>query len=486
MILGDRKVNNTTIILYSENDEKFKSDVLKHLQLRDEVTPLDKISSTCLDQTKKFTVHLNQTIKDTTTVICMLSYNFITTEFGLGSYFKKLIEAHNLNRICLIPIYIDISDTSPVRLKKIKKLNNNSTPLIQLDEKYYHQKLADIAQEVASLILEANKFNSKLVNHWERIKSSGSIDEYRVFIEKYKYSRYTERAQLEYDKLLEEKLWKEASSALLNTTENQLYYLTNAPFAKHKKESINKIIEIEESEDVARKDVEKNSNLGILFDYKLKYRETGDINLVNEKIYKILSKSLDEGIGKEEKIETESYKLKYNIFENCSKNELFNYYLFEKSYEKVIKKLNDTQKGLSGKITNIIFVSFLSLFFIFVLSWIDSDLISNYSSYHFIIYAFCFLGIFSVVKAITQIQKELTICKKKLAEIKIKFIELKILFASRNLIGQNNFFLFLFNTEEELHQLSKKSIWSYLLFESNTGTEHNLPEAERKNIPSAT
>ncbi len=462
----EKTIYNTTLVLYAERDERFKTDIVNHLNLKSTVTPLGSILPKCLEESHALNSHIRQTIQSTTSVICLLSYDFIMTDFGVGNSFSKLIEAHNLNRICLIPIFIDRCHSAPTKLKSIWRLSYNPVPLIELEDKEYHENLQLLCKEVAAMITLANKYNNDLTELWENAQSSDELEQYRFFIQKYPYSRYTNKAKERYKKLLEDKLWKESSA--MDSTQNYLYYLVNAPYAINKEDSVEKIIEFEESEEIARQDIMMNSNLALLLDYKLRYRESGDLNLVNEKIHQILSKPIDQWMPEDENIVTESHFLKYKIYDACNKNEIFNYYLIEKSYEKVIRKLQRVKSSLNSKIGSLsLFMGMLIFGTLFLFILPENGMLSSLHSYRYFFVFLCVIVGFSVWNAVAQLKSEVDFCKDNLVSIKKKFVELKVLFSSRNTLGQGKLFLFLFNTEEWLHALSNRSIWFYLLAESS-------------------
>ena len=139
--------------------------------------------------------------------------------------------------------------------------------------------------------------------------------------------------------MLEDKLWKEAIA--FDTVAYYLKYLKQGPLQKHRKKAIVRIVGIECDENSARKDMLSHNDVTLLLEYKSRFREEGDLNKVNERIFQELSRPIEKGMEKEQEFQAETHYLSYQLHQHCTGSEIFAFNLIEKVKNRLELKLGD-------------------------------------------------------------------------------------------------------------------------------------------------
>ncbi len=454
------------LVFYSGKDVNYFSDIKSHISLVVRNHGLGSIRYIDLEQRTILLSEMEKYTNEPTCIICLLSPHFLDTELGYGTNLQFLISAHLKRQLLLVPIYLDNTPTYPNPLGKIVRLNANQQALNELLGQHYHHQLSLMAEELKDKIIASAAYHQSIEVNWKKAQTIHSIEGYTTFIDHFLHCKYIRQAKAKRNILIEEKLWTEAQS--FDKTSYYLTYLTDAPLQHQRKEAIKKIIAIESSESVIREDAMNNTNLGLLLDYKSKYRHKIDEVEVNDKIFELLSNPL-RFTSDEMDLGTEAYLLKHKLFEKSTPNEAFTFDLLEEFAKKLILKITIVKKNLDNKRQNIRFYSLLALliFCVFILgvkSTIDRHFMNSFFWYledhpiRSFILGSAFVSI--IILLWREIGRDILVCDKKIKAIESTLIELKLAFIIKDFLGKP--ILFLHNTEEWIQTLNQRGILYYL------------------------
>lgn len=400
----------------------------------------------------------------TIVLIPLISFEFVLSDFGTFFEESPLLREHNCKRIRIMPILIDPCDLSLTAFQKIDRLESNKIPIRQLGRNAYHNHLQSIVAELSAAILAKADSQSRIDAAWQEAQTEHSAEAYMSFHRKYTISKYGQRSLAAYKQLLERKLWKEALA--FNSAEFYLKYLKESPLRQHQNKAITKIVALENDEKVYREDMNNNTNLGILLEYKSKFRETGRLNEVNDKLFEIFSKPINHWTKERPEIKTEANYLNYEIHNKCSPDEAFTFDLFEKvkrDIELNIDSLIKQKITLKESLWVYLAVgTFVLLLLLMILSWIYAISFSKNTWYFWIVmglgaYYFSFRGLI-------RIQRDINKYNEKLAEVRKEFAQLKIAFLTFDKLKQEQVGLYFNNTEEWLAEMDRRNL-GYYLFE---------------------
>ncbi len=449
--------NFKTVVLYSIEDLEHKEQLDGHLKFHARTKDLGTIQFECVEYFGSSRIAASRTLEDAVVIICLTSYPFFNSYFGLSDYLSTLVEHDRRKMVTLICIHVDQCDLQKTRFKKMIPINEKETPIGLLDNQHYHHALHQITEKVADLIPNTLAYHRKLEIIWKKVKKVDKKSVYDSFLLEYPNSRFGEEIKKRVKELEDQKLWKDALA--INSTFYYLGYLQKAPLKRHKTEAIEKIIEIESSESVAIQDVLNNDNLGIFFDYKLRFRNEENLNLVNGRIFEMFSRSVDQCVPRNDEIDTAAHLLHYKIYETCTKQEVLTFELLEKFNGGLCDELNKLIER-----TNLFRLYFYIILIIIVMFGIIPFLTIIFEWMRNAPLIF-FLGsmflIFYTLRAYFLMLSDIQHYANKIKVLHKKFVELQISFITVDHIGRAKLLLFFYNTEEWIADQKRKTFWHY-------------------------
>jgi hypothetical protein len=245
-----------------------------------------------------------------------------------------------------------------------------------------------------------------------------------------------------------------------------MYYLKDSPLELHRDKAVERIIEIELAFEQIKEDVEKNEDLGLLFDYKSRFRKEMDTPWVQDEIFKALGEAvrLD---GNHSWVNAESQFLKIEVYKACSRQEIFTYSLLEEYVKNLRKAFYAISKKITAKKVSVAFstgliVILVFMFFLF-LELIGVNIMNSLyvmiKKHPLLFLMISFMSLLSVRNMLKYLDKEHATCQLIINNIAKELIHLKIAFIIKVDYGQC--IKELHNMEEWGMVVSEKSLWSY-------------------------
>lgn len=468
MAYDDIKKHFQSYIIYAPENNYYKSLLENHLKLKSKELSIGILKYYDVKNSALLKRNTSEIINDTTSIIILVSFELLSSDFGLSNKIDLLVRANKLKQIKIIPIYIDHANVSNSALRHVNRLYANKIPLYEVDNQgraAFNNHLQILSSEICQHILAAITYDHSIKKDWNESVKKNTIEGYNHFIKKHYYSKYKPFAKTKKDQLIEKDLWKKASKE--DKISAYVHYLSSAPLGEHKNKAVIKIVDIESKEEKAREDINTNENLGILFDYKINFRKNGKIDEVNKKIYSVFSKPLDFLLFNETPIKSESKYLQAKIHETCTRDEIFTYHLLKEVIGSVQRglynlkhQLIDFKKTLFNRtfLLVLIAITMPSLLFYLSIDLTPYILIGNGT----LLIIVSFILFTSVWNAARLMSKDIRSCDDKLAKIRKKMVELKIAYLINDIKRQGELVLFIYNTEDWLEGKSRKNISSYL------------------------
>ena len=464
------------LLLFAERDNTYKLDLEAHLSMYLQSRNVWRLRQTAIDQLMTRPVDLPKLVDQYSVVICLLSTHFLAHASTQNRLLQELAAAHRLKKVHVVPIYLESLEETNNPLRKIVRLPSNNIPFNMLQAGQYRRCLPMITHDIGEAVDTALAFEYEHDTSWQATSRANRIDRYRDFILKYPYSKYQSTARQQRNELVEEKLWREATA--INTPDHYIRYLTHTPLSKYKKEAIDRIVEIENSEPIVKQDVVNNPNLGMLMNYKMRFRNEGAVSEINNIIFNIFNKPVEAWFENnnnpftidEDPVATESYQLKRQIHEQCTAAETFTLELLDEFSQNLKMKIRLLkEKTLKDRKENLFNFTFGVLSLVFLFFFINNLGTDPYAqstgpwiARHPILTMLPFIAIAGWVwLVINSITKEQQLCIEKLSEIEAKRIELKVAFLVHDKKQKAQVALFLHNTDEWAEDLRVKTLPDY-------------------------
>ncbi|MEM9921686.1 MAG: hypothetical protein AAF990_26520 [Bacteroidota bacterium] len=244
MIVSSTKLNVRNILLYDTSDAALMKDVVGHLVFELRKKGLDGVICQNVAHYRADQQDIRQYIEHATTIICLVSHRFISSDFGFSKHLQRIAAANRLRRTCVLPIVVDDCrwEESPFRIVRPLVANKepiNAIPLI--NKQRYIQR---IVGEAVDRIQQTLDYERQMLLSWEQAEKENTIESYARFLKKYEYSRYTPLAEQRHDRLVENKLWRTALSK--NDVQHLFLYLKDAPMQIHAQKAIGKIVRLKQ------------------------------------------------------------------------------------------------------------------------------------------------------------------------------------------------------------------------------------------------
>jgi len=463
--MADQRTSITynTIVLYAAEDLRYIEHIERHINRRNDSKRLGKLLYKPLEALTGHYFSSDSSINNYLAVICLLSNDFIFSEFGFSRQLKNLRKHHNLKRTPMIPVLLEACELSSTPFNNIAGFSSNAVPIKQLPKEEYHPTLAKLASEICERLQKQMVWKETLERHWQDAQKADTIADYQFFLDQYPNSQYAGKADARRKALVEEKLWKEAVS--FDNVSFYFQYLTESPFQKYRKEALDKIIEIENDEPLARTEMMKEHHLGILLDYKLKFRKNGDINAVNQRIFETMTTPSTDWLDKAIPENSESNFLELQVFRQCNSNELMTYGLLERFQRGLAVNMASLEEKIKERkwyYLPIIFLLSLTFFLLLLRYWLGPLVFDKWLAIKlFFIYLFV-EWIKLAVNAIRSMFEESRLIREKAEELRRVVTELKISFLTNDPVGRDKSILYLFNAEEWVAEVDSKTLLNYL------------------------
>lgn len=455
-------ITYNTIVLYAAEDLRYKEHIERHIKRRNDSKHLGKLLFKPLEALTGHYFSSDSSINNYLVVVCLLSNDFLFSEFGFSRQLKNLRKHHNLKRTPMAPILLEACELSNTPFNGIASFPANAVPIKQLPKEEYHPTLTKLASEICERIKKQMVWKESMERHWQDAQKADTIADYQFFLDQYPNSLYARRADARRKALVEEKLWKEADS--FDNVSFYFQYLTESPLQKYREEALDKIIEIEKDEPLARKEMMKEHHLSMLLDYKLKFRKNGDINAANQRIFETMNTPFTEWLDRPIPENSESNFLELQVFRQCDSNELMTFGLLERFQRGLTANMASLEKRIKKR--NWFFLPILLLFtlvfFLSLLYWLVPFVFDKWLAIKlFFIYLFV-EWIKLAVNAIRSMAEDYRLIGEKAKDLSRAVTELKISFLTNDPKGRGKSILHLFNAEEWVAEVEGKTLLNYL------------------------
>ena len=462
MTLNRSNANLSTYFIYHEKDAAYLDVLQARLNLLIDDNQLGSLRFQTLQAFNLRDKTTTSLLKQPSCLVCLLSPNFIYAIRRDDYLWTELVTAHQNRAFLILPI---VAEDCGAHKHPFLKVIVPQTPLVRM------RLASDFTEQLSSLltfcgqrITETITHFSMVEKHWQRAQEIHDVAAYEDFSERFKGCKYEGEAKKRRAELLEAELW--GSAVAFDDIKHYLHYLKESPLMLHRVKAVERIIEIELALEQVKKDVEKNKDLGLLFDYKSRFRKEMDIAWVQGKIFTALGDAvrLD---GNHPWVEAESQLLKIEVYKRCFPQESFTYSLLEEYVKNLSRALRVIRKKIKEKQIGVIFATLLTLIvtlgFFMALEIIGVDI---FSAFYFFIkkHPLFFLmitstGVIAVRNMRKYLGKEEATCQLIIDTVAKEMIHLKIAFIIKADYGQC--LRELHNMEEWAMEVAGKSLWSY-------------------------
>lgn len=345
--------NLSTLVLYAQKDRKYVDDLESHLHLMVDGHGLGYLRCASLEEEKIIEKEATYFTDRPSCIMCLLSPNFIYQMRLEEAVWVKLVRAHNAQQVFIIPVIAEDCSRYSHPLEKLKALPSPCTPLSELAFRGdYPTHLADLGAACQKVLSTATRHYERVNLNWTNTKNAGTCSAYENFCNTYGSSKYGVEAKQKFAELKEKELWESASA--FDQTAHYMHYVAEAPLKTHQEEALEKIIDFEKSKDLLEDDVTNDTDLGLLFDYKSRFRKELDTKLVNERLNDVFAQPLRLA-GDHAWARSEAHALKLKVFESCEPQEVHTYTLLEETGKALLRKLADLKKKLTKKRSGTVF-----------------------------------------------------------------------------------------------------------------------------------
>jgi hypothetical protein len=462
MTLNRTNANLSTYFIYHEKDVIYLDVLEARLNLLIDDNLLGNLRFKTLQAFNLRDKTIDSLLQLPSCLICLISPNFIYAIRRDDYLWTELVAAHQNQALLILPILAEDCGNSK---HPFLGITVPQTPLVtmrlQID---YTEQLSNLLTYCGQRLAEIITRFSTVEKHWKRAQEIHDVRGYQDFSERFKGCKYEGEAEKRRAELLEEELWE--SAVAYDDTKHYLHYLKESPLELHRDKAVERIIEIELEFDFIKKDVEENEDLGLLFDYKSRFRKQIDTAWVQERMFIALADTvrLD---GDHPWVEAESQLLKIEVYKECSPQEIFTYSLLEDYVKYLNKTLQSVNKKLNDKKASVIFgvviTSFLIIVFSLILKLIGVEIYSVFyaliKKHPLVFLMITFISVLAVRNMIKYLGKEEAtsqLIKKTIAK---EMIHLKIAFIIKADFGKC--LSELHNMEEWGIEVSQKSLWNY-------------------------
>lgn len=461
-------VNLSTYLLYHEKDLKYSEELESHLLLMLGQRDLGYLRGQDLKTFNLRDKGIKKMLEVPTCLLCLITPNFIHAIRQERFLWSELVRAHLAQQLLIIPVMVEDCQQYQDRnlLRKIPGLLEQGQPLSVL------RKQGDYATHLAQLTNACQtRMEQQLLHHivvekkWKDTQRSDDAEEYEAFAEDFGYSKYGSEAKRLQEELLEEEQWEDAQA--FDDVEHYLDYLTHTRLQKYWEQAVERIVQIEIDVEIAKAEVKKSENLGMIFDHKSRFRETMDYELIQEKIDDCLRDVFRLEDGKS-RINSEAYFLKIKIFETCKPHEILTYSMLEEAGNALMRKVDELQERRSDNKDDVKLVYIVITVILLVIAiggaWVLSVLSWWWDHWFWgTLIALAFL--MPLRNSIKYLKRELKTCEQVLKATARELIHLKLAFILRT--DQTNCLRELYNMEEWAIDADRKNVIFFMLAQEN-------------------
>jgi hypothetical protein len=461
-------VNLSTYLLYQEKDFKYSEELESHLELMLGKRDLGHLRGQDLKAFNLRDKGIKKMLEVPTCLLCLITPNFIHAIRQERFLWSELVRAHLAQQLLIVPILVE--DCQPYRdrnlLRKIPGLLEQGQPLSVL------RKQGDYATHLAQLTNACQtRMEQSLLHHvlvekkWKDTQRFAETEEYEAFGEDFGYSKYGTEARRLQEELLEEEQWERAQA--FDDIEHYLDYLTHTLLHKYWEQAVERIVQIEIDVEIAKAEVEKTNNIGMIFDHKSRFRETMDYELVQGKIDDLLGDIVRLYDG-ESRINSEAQFLKIKLFETCQPHEILTYNMLEEAANALMRKVDELQerRGDSKDDVKLIYIVITGILFVIAIggAWVFSVL--SWCWDHWFWGTFIALAFLMPLRnSLKYLKRELKTCEQVLKATARELIHLKLAFILRT--DQTNCLRELYNMEEWAIDADRKNVIFFMLAQEN-------------------
>lgn len=460
--------------LYAREDVALYSAIapyLEQLKLNDFINNYERIE---VEELHIINPDERRLIESADILLMLITPNVTTSKFARDTSLLELIKSHNLKRHHMIPLYFYQCDLENTWFRNIPRLYANLQPLVNEHTTDMHRGLMLAFKEIETITEKIQDYKSDVEANWAQVQAAEDYEAYQQFLADYPYSKYAPEARKLAQIIVEDKLWKEAE--LVNKIENYCAYLNEAPFKHHKKDAIEKIKEIEKSQDVAREDALGNKSIALLLDYKRRYEKKGFDSDIDNHLFKLMSNYLYRLEGAKS-IKSEGYALNYMVYANASPDEMLAMDLYldygvylSKRLKALISKISALQSSylLFGGI------SLLIVLYMFIFQFQALFILSNFNFIFYLITIFLLFFIYRCSIGYMFAQEDTKRFKAMQTRVTLDTSLMKLTIATHNYRELHRILLTFINAQVDAKYMEEIEMWSYI-----TERERNVPAKKK-------
>lgn len=254
---------------------------------------------------------LLQNWQDTDVVLFFTSPDFINTPFCNSDLVNRIMAAHDLKRLLMLPIMYRMTPMEGVPFKRVRSWPKKPQRAIKSkfwdneDQAFYflHDELKRNINNIVQIKQETEKA-------WQAAKEQDDIEAYTQYLENYRsrnpaYTKIAEKKLAEFEEVA---LWDKAQKK--DSIKGYLHYLKQAPLKNNEQEALEKIHAFEENEEKIWADANKAQDIALTLAYRKRFAEGKYIQASNELLQKLIHK--DMGFGdRKTRLTLESHTLHY-------------------------------------------------------------------------------------------------------------------------------------------------------------------------------
>lgn len=324
---------------------------------------------------------LLQNWQDTDVVLFFTSPDFINTPFCNSDLVNRIMAAHDLKRLLMLPIMYRMTPMEGVPFKRVKSWPKKSQRAIKSrfwdneDQAFYflHDELKKKINSIVQIKQETEEA-------WQAAQEEDDIEAYTQFLDNYRsrnpaYTKIAEKKLAEFEEVV---LWNKAQKK--DNIKAYLHYLKQAPLKNNEQKAIEKIHAFEENEETIWADAYKTQDIALLLAYRKRFAAGKYIQASNELLQKLIHKDMGFGERKTQ-LKLESHTLHY--YANQQKNlnrvdrTLYDYYgeqgrYIQQRLKQELALYHHKSKGLPSYLTPTLLIV-ITLFLPFIWSFLGTS-----------------------------------------------------------------------------------------------------------------
>lgn len=470
--MNEDKVHIQLTCIYARKDIFIQQQLSSHLERLHLEGNLDAVQYMEVDEQTFAERRYTQEERESDLYLILLSPHLLATPFIHAPYLKKVLAAHQYQRVKVIPFLIADGDYSKTALGRVPRLNANQVPLKNEHEFSLEANLTILTEELKLEILDWQDKKQEFEDRWEEARTEDKLIYYENFIKDYPHSIYRESAQTRFNELKEQDLWRTAKS--VDNVHSYYLYLRDAPLQEKRVDAIQRIAEKEQDEGVARDDALQSDSLPVLFDYKVRFPRGQATKEIEDKIKKLVEERVNH-MDEVEYIQTEAHYLQHLAYEKMNQDELLSMRLLLDFTANLIRRSRAVTAAISNTQMTLVLAGFFGLVVgaYYLAPLIRYAIEGTFGFRPFLTFVICILGIFIAVRAYTGFRiagKDIEFCRLTTRVLERSLVTIKISSIDHDQRAIFQETASLLRIDDIYGRLKNIGLWTYLFDRSTKGS----------------